>query len=155
MTLGDYAGLIAADVRGDPTIAIERIAAIDDVDARALTFAVDERYLRAALAARPGAVLTEPALAERVGSTTVPLLLVPSVRAALAALLAALERPRPQGEQRDPSAAIDPSAALGPGVRIGPLARVGAGARIGARSVLLAGAIVGDEAVLGADCLLH
>jgi UDP-3-O-[3-hydroxymyristoyl] glucosamine N-acyltransferase len=156
MTLAEYAArLEGATVRGDAGVAIERIAALDDVDEGALTFAVDERYLRQALDSRAAAVLTEPALADAAGEARKPLLLVPSARVALAALLASLEPPRPPAPFRDPSAVVDPGARIGPDVHVGPLVVVGAGAEIGAGSVLLAGAVIGPGARLGRDCTVH
>ena len=93
MTLSQYAAQVGGTVRGDPEVSISGVASIDDVEAGSLTFATDERYLRAALASRAAAVLTEPAVAESVESARKPLLIVASARVALATLLAALEAP--------------------------------------------------------------
>jgi UDP-3-O-[3-hydroxymyristoyl] glucosamine N-acyltransferase len=142
-------------VRGDGSVTVERIAAIDDVDPASLTFATDERYLRRAVGSRAAAVLTEPALADALGDARKPLVLVASARVGLSQLLADLEPPRPRGPFRDPSAVVDPSASVGPDVFIGPLVVVGAGATIGADSALLAGAIVGAGARLGRRVTLH
>jgi UDP-3-O-[3-hydroxymyristoyl] glucosamine N-acyltransferase len=156
MTLAELAVVLGGSVRGDDaTVVDEGIVAIDDASSRALTFATDERYLRAALASRAAAVLTEPAVADRVGEARKPLVVVPSARAALATILARAEVPLPRGPFRDPSAVVDPQARIGPDVYIGPLVAVGAGAAIGADCVLLAGAIVGAGAVLGRGCTLH
>jgi UDP-3-O-[3-hydroxymyristoyl] glucosamine N-acyltransferase len=159
VTLGEYAARIGGAVRGDASVRISGISSIEDVTAGALTFATDERYLRAALASRAAAVLTETALADALAATGTelrkPLLLVDSARAGLAALLTALEPPRPSGPFRHPAAAIDPSATLGADVYVGPFVSIGAGAHVGDRSVLLAGAIVGTNARLGRDCTLH
>jgi len=159
MTLGDYAARVGGTVRGDASIEIAGISAIDDVGAGSLTFATDERYLRSALASRAAAVLTEAALADAVlpagDAARKPLLLVPSARAALAALLAALEPPRPRGPFQHASAVVDPAATVGSEVFVGPLVSVGAGAVVGDRSVLLTGAVIGPGARLGADCTVH
>ena len=155
MTLGEYAERVGGQVRGDASIRIDGISSIEDVDASSLTFATDERYLRAALASRAAAVLTESALADRIESVRKPLLVVPSCRAALATLLAMLEPPRAIGPFRDPSAVVDPAATIGPDVYVGPLAIVGPRARIGATCVLLAGAYVGADARLGPGSTLH
>lgn len=155
MTLAEYAALVGGTVLGDGQTEIERIAAIDDVDDRALTFATDERYLRNALDSRAAAILTEPALAKAIEAPRKPLLLVPSARAALAVILASLEPPRPLAPYRDPSAIVDASAQIGPDVHIGPQVYVGPRAEVGAESILLAGAIVGDGAKLGRRCTLH
>ena len=155
MTLAEYAAQVGGSVSGDGSVEIERIAAIEDVDDRSLTFATDERYLRNALASRAAAVLTEAPLAERVGAARKPLLIVPSARAALAQLLAALEPPRPPAPFRHPSAVVDESARVGPDVHVGPQVYVGPRAEIGAESVLLAGSIVGADARLGRRGFLH
>ncbi len=153
-TLEEWAKRVGGTVQGDASTPIERIAAIDDVDDRSLTFATDERYLRGALSSRAAAILTEPALAARVEAPRKPLLLVPSTRAALAALLAALEPPRPQ-PYRDPTASIDPSASLASGVYVGPHVSVGPRAHIGAGTVLHASVVVGADARTGEDCTFH
>jgi len=142
-------------VRGDDAVAIERVAAIEDVDAVSLTFATDERYLRRALDSRAAAVLTEAALADAFPAARKPLVVVASARAGLAALLAEREPPRPQAPYRHPSAVVDPSATIGPDVHVGPLVVVSPGATIGGESVLLSGAIVGAHARLGRRCKLH
>ena len=155
MTLAEFAARVGGEVRGDASISIAGISSIDDARGDSLTFATDERYLRAALASRAAAVLTEPALAGGADGARKPLLLVTSVRAALAQLLALLEPPRPAGPFRDPSAVVDPSATIGPDVYVGALVVVGPGAEIGASCVLLAGSIVGAGARLGAGSTLH
>jgi len=136
-------------------VTIDGVAAIDDVSATSLTFATDERYLRAALASRAAAVLTEQAVADKIESARKPLLIVPSARVALAAILSSLEAPGPQRPYRDASAVVDPSATIGPDVYVGPLVAIGAGAVVGADCVLLAGAYVGAGARLGRGCTLH
>ncbi len=154
MTLGEIAARVGGTVRGDATVEIVDIAAIDDVDPTSLTFAVDERYLRAALASRAAAVLTEAAVAQTIAKPRKPLLVVASARVALAALLAEREAPRPQGPYRDPSAVVDPSARIGPDAYVGPHVCVGARATVGADCVLHAGSVVGADAVLGRACTL-
>jgi UDP-3-O-[3-hydroxymyristoyl] glucosamine N-acyltransferase len=154
-TLGELAERTGGRVVGDPAVAIERIAAVDDAGPTALTFAVDERYLRTALASRAAAVLTDEALLSAGEAYPKPILAVPSARVALAALLAALEPPRPQGPFVHPTAAVHPTAQVGEGVWIGPHVSVGPGARIGDGTVLLPGVVVGAGAVVGAHCLFH
>jgi len=165
-TLAEYAVRVGGTVRGDASVAIERISAIDDVDTVSLTYASDERYLRAALDSRAAAILTEAATADKAPAARKPLLIVASVRAALAALLAELEPPRPQTPYRDPSAIVDPSAEVGPDVHVGPLVTIGAGASVGAgarlgrgctlhpRAMLLDRCTAGDRVVLQAGAIV-
>lgn len=154
-TLGELAARVGGRVVGDPEVVIERIAAVDDADRTALTFAVDERYLRTALESRAAAVLTDEALLDGGVSYPKPVLAVPSARVALAALLAALEPPRPAGPFVHPTAAVHPTAHVGEDVWIGPHVAVGPRARIGDRSVLHAGVVIGSDASIGTGCLFH
>lgn len=154
-TLAELAARTGGRVVGEPGFAVERITAVDDADPTTLTFATDARYLRAALASKAGAVLADEALLGDGESYPKPVLAVPSARVALAALLAALEPPRPQGPFVHPTAAVHPEAALGEAVWVGPQVSIGPGARVGARSVLLAGVTIGAGAVVGADALFH
>jgi UDP-3-O-[3-hydroxymyristoyl] glucosamine N-acyltransferase len=154
-TLESVAERTGGRVIGDPGLRVERLAAIDDVDPTALTFATDEHYLRAALASKAGAILTDDALIDGATAYAKPIVAVASTRLALAALLAHVEPPRPRGPYRDPTAAVDPSATIGADVYLGPHVSVGTGAAIGARTVLAAGAIVGAGARIGSDGYLH
>ncbi|MBV8750980.1 MAG: UDP-3-O-(3-hydroxymyristoyl)glucosamine N-acyltransferase [Candidatus Eremiobacteraeota bacterium] len=154
-TLGELAERVGGRVIGDSATVIERIAAVDDADATTLTFAVDARYLRTALGSRAAAVLTDEALVADGEPLAKPVLAVPSARIALAALLASLEPPRPQGPFVHPTAAVDPTAQIGDGVWIGPHVAVGARSRVGDRTVLAAGVVIGADAAVGADCHFH
>ncbi len=154
-TLGELALRTGGRVVGDPSVTVERIAAIDDADATALTFAVDEKYFRTALGSRAGAVLADAALVAAGEVYAKPIVAVPSARVALAALLAALEPPRPQGPFVHSTAAIDPAANLGEGVWVGPHVAVGARTQVGDRTVLHAGVVLGADARVGAECLFH
>jgi len=154
-TLGAIAERIGGRVIGDAGVRVGRIAAIDDVDATALTFATDERFLRAALESRAAAVLADEKLVDAGMAYAKPIVAVASPRLALAALLTQLEAPRPRGPFVHPSAVVDPRASIGADVYIGPLAAIAADASIGARTVIGAGVVVGARASMGADCLLH
>jgi UDP-3-O-[3-hydroxymyristoyl] glucosamine N-acyltransferase len=154
-TLAAIAERTGGRVIGDGGVRIGRIAAIDDVDATALTFATDERFLRAALESRAAAILADAALVDPAVTYAKPIVAVASPRIALATLLSALEAPRPRGPFRHPSAVVDGSALIGSGAYIGALVTIGERASIGADTVLSAGVVVGADARIGAACMLH
>ena len=154
-TLAAIAQRTGGRVLGDDSVHIERLVAIDDAGAGALTFATDAVYLRAALGSHASAVLTDEALVDAAKTYVKPLLVVASTRLTMAALLAELEPPRPRGPFRHPSSAVDPTARVAADVYVGAGAVIGADAEVGAGTVLAAGAIVGAGARLGRDCLLH
>jgi UDP-3-O-[3-hydroxymyristoyl] glucosamine N-acyltransferase len=154
-TLAAIAERTGGRVIGDAGVRVARIAAIDDVDPTALTFATDERFLRLALASRAAAVLADAKLVDPARAYAKPIVAVASPRLALASILALVEAPRRRGPYVDPTAVVDPSASIGAGVYVDALAIVGADAAIGAGTVLGAGVVIGAGARLGAECLLH
>ncbi|HEV2037010.1 MAG TPA: UDP-3-O-(3-hydroxymyristoyl)glucosamine N-acyltransferase [Candidatus Eremiobacteraceae bacterium] len=170
--LRDLATLTKGVVVGDADATIDRVAAVDDADAKSLTFAVDERWLEKALRSRAGAVLV-PAGAERVERNGKSLIVVENVRAALAAVLHSFAPKLPAGEFTHSSAVIASEVQRAPDVWIGAGvivcygavlgqgctllggSYVGAGTRIGARTLLHPHATVLDECIVGDDCVLQ
>jgi UDP-3-O-[3-hydroxymyristoyl] glucosamine N-acyltransferase len=154
-TLAAIAERTGGRVIGDANVRIARIAAIDDVDATALTFATDERFLRAALESRAAAILADAKLVDPAIAYAKPIVAVDSPRVALATLLTVLEAPRPRGPFQHPSAVVDASAVIGSDAYIGPLVTIGERASIGAGTVLAAGVVVGADVRIGTACMLH
>ncbi|MGA3038449.1 MAG: UDP-3-O-(3-hydroxymyristoyl)glucosamine N-acyltransferase [Vulcanimicrobiaceae bacterium] len=154
-TLGEIAMRLDGRVLGNPDLRVLGVAAIDEAQAGHLTFATDARYLRSALKSKAGAVLTESRALDELGEEPgKPVIVVPSTRAALAALLRSYSPPRPIGTHIDPTAVIDPSATLGPDAIVGPHAVVGPRSKIGARATLGAGSVIGADARIGDDAVL-
>jgi UDP-3-O-[3-hydroxymyristoyl] glucosamine N-acyltransferase len=152
-TLHELAVRVGGRVIGDPGTVIERVTAVDEASADALTFATDERYLAAALASKAAAVLVDDAIAP--AESAKPLLIVANARHALAQLLASLRPPMPRGPFRHPSAVVDPTAEVAADAYVGAQAYVGPGARVGRASVIDTGAYVGAAAVVGESTWLH
>jgi UDP-3-O-[3-hydroxymyristoyl] glucosamine N-acyltransferase len=152
-TLRELAERVGGRVVGDGNVEIASIAAIEEADRDALTFATDERYFAAALAGKAAAVMVDETLGT--GTTAKPLLVVENARYALARLLRELRPPRPQGPFVDERAVVETGAELGAAVYVGALAYIGKGARVGAGSIIEAAAFVGEEASTGEDAWLH
>ena len=170
--LGDLAALTGGTVVGNADATIDHVAAVDEADARSLTFAVDERWLEKALRSKAGAVIA-PAHAAGIERNGKSLLVVDNVRAALAAVLESFAPRLPSGECTHPSAVIEAGvqrgadvwigagvivcdgAVLGQGCRLLPGSYVGRSARIGARTLLHPHAIVLDECIVGDECVLQ
>ncbi len=170
--LGDLAALTGGSVVGNADATIDHVAAVNEANARSLTFAVDERWLEKALHSKAGAVIA-PASAASVERNGKSLIVVDNVRAALAAVLQSFAPHLPSGEFTHPSAVIEPGvqrgadvwigagvivgdgAVLGQGCRLLPGSYVGRGARIGARTLLHPHAVVLDECVVGDECVLQ
>jgi UDP-3-O-[3-hydroxymyristoyl] glucosamine N-acyltransferase len=152
-TLQELAARLGGRVVGDGSVTIERVAAVDDAGAGALTFATSDGFLAAAFGGSAAAVLVEAEFAT--GAPVKPLLVVENVRRALAQLLRTLQRPRPQGPFRHPSAAVAEDAVVAADVYVDAHAYVGNRAAIGAGSIVGAGAYVGEDAVVGESAWIH
>jgi len=111
-TLAAIAQRTGGRVVGDGSLRVERLVAIEDAEPGSLTFATDATYLRAALASRASAVLTDEALVAA-QSYPKPLVAVASTRLAMAELLAALERRLWQSSPSDPETGTGPLAGGG------------------------------------------
>ena len=171
--LQELAQLTQGTLVGDSDGVIERVAAVDEADARSLTFAVDERWLEKALRSRAGAVLAPKLAAGSPPQNGKTLILVENVRAALAKILESFAQPLPIGEFTHPTALLEQGctreadvwigpnciiregAALGRGVRLLAGAYVGRNAKIGARTLFHPHAIVLDDCVVGDNCVLN
>ncbi|HEY5339454.1 MAG TPA: UDP-3-O-(3-hydroxymyristoyl)glucosamine N-acyltransferase [Candidatus Aquilonibacter sp.] len=154
-TLTDLHARVGGRIVGDATVAISRVAAIDDASGDALTFATDEKYYAAALASAAVAVLVDANVVIDEAAATKPLLIVENARAALATLLAALKMPRPRGPFRHATAIVEDGAVVGERVYLGAHAYVGANARIGDGTTIAPGAYVGADAAIGEESWLH
>jgi UDP-3-O-[3-hydroxymyristoyl] glucosamine N-acyltransferase len=153
-SLGEIARRIDGLVIGDPNVRIASIAAVEDAESATLTFATDERYLRAALESRAAAILAATSAVDSRTTYAKPIVVVTFPRLALASLLAVFETPRLKGPFVDPSATIDPSVTVGADVYIARDVSVGAGTVIGARSVLAPGCVIGANTTIGEDCYI-
>ncbi|HET6894489.1 MAG TPA: UDP-3-O-(3-hydroxymyristoyl)glucosamine N-acyltransferase [Candidatus Baltobacteraceae bacterium] len=163
-TLAQLAGRVGGRTAGDQTLAIARIAAIDEAGPDALTFATTPTYLQAALRSHAAAVLVDEGLLRQAQDDAIrqddnalakPLIIVENARVALMQLLRGFDRPRKRGPFVHPSAVVDASATIGADVYIGPNVVVSAASRIGDRAVLDAGTFVGEDAAIGADTTLY
>jgi len=152
-TLAQLAARIGGRVIGDGDVPVSRIAAIDEAQNDALTFATTESYVQAALRSKAGAVLLDEKLVP--AESQKPLIAVANARAALAQLLAALDRPRKRGPFRHVSAVIDESATVAEDAYIGANVVVGARSVIGSGSTLEASSYVGDDVRIGAAVLMY
>ncbi len=116
-----------------------------------VSFLDNRQYLPLMEASRAGAVLVQPALADRVPAGTVAIV-TPEPYLAWAKV-AALFHPAPVAVPGiHPSAVVDPAATVDPSAEIGPLAVIGAGAEIGPSCRIGAGAVIGAGVQMGAHC---
>ena len=151
MTVQAIADLVVGHVEGDAGVSITGVAAIDRAGSGDVTFAVDARRAAGLGGCGAGAAI----VCADAPPAAMPLIRVPDVNAAVAALLdhlAPAEDLPPVGVH--PSACIAGDAELGSDVAVGPGVVIASRAKIGPRSVLCANVSVGADVVVGAETVL-
>ncbi len=165
--LGDIVERFGGELKGDPSLVIQRIAPLELAQEGDLSFLANPKYRSQLKATRATAVI----LAAQVEDCPVPAIVVAQpylYYAYVAQWLNPVEQ-TPRGIH--PSAVVEgvvsASAWIGPNAYvaqgaeiaehaiIGPNSVVFSGARIGAFSRLIANVTIGNDCVIGARCLIH
>jgi len=144
--LGDIVAALGGELIGSPEATIDRIAAFEAADARAITFLSNPRYAAKLASCNAACVIVAPDQREAAVARGAALV-VDDVYLYYARLTQWWVRQRaaaaPEG--------LHPSAIIEPGARIDRSASVGALAFVGARAHVEAGAVIGAMCHLGAD----
>ncbi|MGD0099924.1 MAG: UDP-3-O-(3-hydroxymyristoyl)glucosamine N-acyltransferase [Acidobacteriota bacterium] len=151
-TIGQIAGLLGLEFRGDGTRSLMKVAKIQTADETSLIFmqgeesaGIESGHWRAAC------VIARKDLAP--GGMNVIFSEQPKLDFARAA---AYLHPRPESNGScHPTAEIHPDSEIGENVELGPFAVVEAGARIGRGTILYAGVVVGKDSSVGRECILY
>jgi len=151
-TLGELAGLLGGEVRGDPARVVRRLATLEAAGPGDLSFLTSARYFRDALASKAGALLVGGDAAARLEGD---LIVVAEPYLALARLLELFAPPSGPAPGVHPTAVVAAGAAVAATASVGPYCVVGERATIGERCVLGPHTVVGDDCSVGDDCLLH
>lgn len=147
-TLGELATLIGGELRGDPGLAIGRVASPDRAAAAAIVVVFGETVPEAARAA--SAIVARPG----VDVHGRPSIEVTAPRLALARLLEVLHAPPRPAPGIHPTAVIHEEAVLGADVHVGPYAVLGR-CTVGDRAVISTHCVLGDGVRIGAEAMLH
>ena len=152
LTLGELAVRFGCELRGNPTVLIERIGTLSGAGPGELAFLANPHYRAQLGSTRASAVILDEANAASCPVAA----LVHSNPYARYAHIAALLHPEPPAaagvHERalvDPSARVAASASIGPGAIIGPRCTIGERVRIGP------GCVLGADVQVAEDCRLH
>jgi UDP-3-O-[3-hydroxymyristoyl] glucosamine N-acyltransferase len=137
--LSEIADQFQLESRGDTSVEIIGIAAVQDANAHQLTFLFSSQYRESLRSSDAAAVVLRP---EDVSSTDKPVLISENPRMSWARIATLFESAPLAMPFIHPSAVIS------------DLAKIGQGVAIGANSVIEAGAEIGDRASIGAGCYL-
>jgi UDP-3-O-[3-hydroxymyristoyl] glucosamine N-acyltransferase len=138
-TLRQLAQHVGADIIGDGSRVIARVAPVDDSAPDAISFVGSAKYAKFLADTKAGAVIVT---AELAAAVTTPALVVKNPRATHARITALLY------PAHAPVAGIHASAV------VAPSARIAASASIGANAVIDENAVVGEGSCIGAGCVI-
>ena len=139
LTAEAVAHLVKGTLKGDPSIRVVRVAALDRATAEELSFFSNPRYANEFASSRAGVVLVSPELADHEGGPPTRIVVEKPPEAMLLVLPALYpEPPRATG--------IAPTAVIGKGVKLGK------DVAIGAHSVIGENAVLADRVVIGSLC---
>ncbi|HXH60188.1 MAG TPA: UDP-3-O-(3-hydroxymyristoyl)glucosamine N-acyltransferase [Fimbriimonadaceae bacterium] len=150
-TLKELAELLGGELRGDPSLRVERAVPAGTDDLRGVTFAESEKFLTLSLSKPIGAVLVK----RGTGAQSRPTIEVDSPRSAFGFLLSRLVRPLPVEPGIHPSAVVSPEASVDQTASVGAYAVVEQGASVGPRCRIYAFAYIGDGCRVGADSAVY
>lgn len=133
VSLGELAVRFGCELRGDPAVTVDSVAALSQAGPRAVSFLANPKYVAHLADTRAGAVILD---ARSAASAPVPALVAANPHATFARVATLLH----------------PDPPLNPGVH--PAATVSRSAQVDASSEIAAGAFVGDDARIGARCYI-
>jgi UDP-3-O-[3-hydroxymyristoyl] glucosamine N-acyltransferase len=169
VTLGELAVRFGCELRGDPAVTVDSVAALSQAGPRSITFLANSKYVAQLSGTRAGAVILD---AKSAGDSPVPVLVVANPHATYARIANLLHPDPPlrpgihprafaMGAIIDPTAEIAAQAYIGEGARIGarcfigPGSVIGRGADIGDDSRFIARVFVGHDVVFGKRCIVQ
>jgi len=156
MKLREIAILLNAEIEGEDSADIRRVAKIEEAGEGDITFIANPKYEKFLAATRASSVIVGRNL-KRLGENRFPSLL--RVDDPYASFLKVLQT---FNSQKDPiapgihaSALISPSAVLGRDVRVGANVVIGDQCRIGDGAMICASVVLGDTVDIGSQSLIH
>jgi UDP-3-O-[3-hydroxymyristoyl] glucosamine N-acyltransferase len=151
IALGELAVRFGCELRGDPELRIERVAALGSAGPGSLSFLANPKLTDQLARSRASAVIVD----ERGAAACPVAMLVSGNPHALFARIASLLHPAPPLRPGiHPASVIDPRAHCDPSAEVGPLCVIGPDAIIGPRCLIGPGCVIGAGVRIGADSRL-
>ncbi len=148
VTLGELAVRFGCELRGDPAVTVDSVAALSLAGPRSVSFLANPKYVAQLSGTRAGAVILD---AKSAASSPVPVLVVANPHATYARIATLLHPDPPLRPGVHALAVVEAGASIHASAQICAQAYVGEGARIGMRCFIGPGVIVERGAVIGDD----
>ncbi|MBV6422501.1 MAG: UDP-3-O-acylglucosamine N-acyltransferase [Steroidobacteraceae bacterium] len=151
VSLGELAVRFGCELRGDPDLAVERVATLATAGPDAVAFVANPKYRAQLATTRAAAVIVDAATAQATGR---PVLIAANPYATYARIAAVLH-PAPRfAPGAHPTAWIAPLAQVDGSAHIGAHVSIGEGVQVGPRVVIGPGCVIEDGCELAADVRL-
>jgi len=151
MKLGELAGRLGAELRGDAELEVTGVKGIEEAGPAEVTFVANPKYASLARTAKAAAILVEPEFPEIDAAT----LRIKNAYLAFSRALGLFYQPPAYVPGIHPTAVIDPTASIGAGAHIGAYVVVGPGVTIGANASLLPHVVIYPGARIGSHFFAH
>jgi UDP-3-O-[3-hydroxymyristoyl] glucosamine N-acyltransferase len=151
MKLGELAGRLGAELRGDAELEITGVKGIEEAGPSEITFVANPRYAALARTTHAAAVLVDPGFQEIPAAT----LRIKNPYLAFSRALGFFYRPPAYGPGIHSTAVIDPTAEIGEGAHIGAYVVVGQNVRLGPHATLLPHVVLYPGVRIGSHFFAH
>ncbi len=151
VTLGELAVRFGCELRGDPAVTVDSVAALSQAGPRSISFLANSKYVAQLAGTRAGAVILD---AKSAADSPVPSLVVANPHATYARVATLLHPDPPLHPGVHPTATVAAGANIDPTAEIAAQAYIGEGARIGPRCFIGPGVVIERGAVIGEDSRL-
>jgi len=151
VTLGELAVRFGCELRGDPGVMVDSVAALSHAGPRSVTFLANPKYVSQLADTRAGAVILD---AKSAAASPVPALVVANPHATYARIATLLHPDPPLNPGVHATASVGAGANIEPSAEIAAHVSVGAGARVGARCYIGPGCVIERGVVIGDDSRL-
>jgi len=152
-TAQDIAFILNGKVEGDPLVAVDRLAKIEEATAGSLTFLANPKYEQFLYTTNASIVIINDSL-ELSGPVKSTLIKVENAYSAFTVLLEKYNTYKLHKEGIEQPSFIHESAVLGENVYVGAFAYIGAGVKVGDNSKIYPHTYVGDNATIGSNTTL-
>jgi len=142
---------VGGRVSGDGSVLISGLAGIEGAKEGDITYVSNEKYIPSLKETKASAAI----VAQEIADSTLPLLIVPNPRVAVAKILTLFtHRPYVAGGISD-EAWVSPSAQVSKDATIYPFVSIGDEAQIASRVTIYPGASIGPQATIGEDTVIY
>jgi UDP-3-O-[3-hydroxymyristoyl] glucosamine N-acyltransferase len=155
MTVEQIALALAAEVRGQPLLALTDVAPLDEAAASHLSFAANQKQLRRVANSQAGAIIIPVQQTDKLDASRTWLICKDPQAAFIQAMLLFRPLKLRQVTGVSPRAFVSPDARIGRDTNIHAGAFIGEGAVVGDRCDIGPGAVVSPGCRLGDDVTLH